>query len=354
MAERKQREITSSGYTKTSFFFNTVFNTVLSSILLACSFPFFIIISLVILTKEGGRPIFYKGIRIGLNKVPFTMYKFRTLSRDAENAIGAQLLTQKVASDKKLLTDFGKFLRATRLDELPQLFNILKADMDFLGPRPERPSVYEKLCKNIKGYDKRFQIKPGLIGYSQLFTPHSSPKKIRALIDNRFLMKKQNFIWDFFIIIYTIFIVMFRIVKNSAGYIWNNIIKNKILGYNEKRLLERIKQDKATVYLASRTNDEKNFFEKAKLIDINEEAIIAYTETDLPRNDLNLRMETEYKNMFGKRKRLKVAVCQGTVYRKIELNSRPFKYAYVIKYTPVSPLNYYMVHQYFLHESFIY
>jgi lipopolysaccharide/colanic/teichoic acid biosynthesis glycosyltransferase len=319
MAERKEREFTKSGYSKASLFFNTGFNIVLSSILIACSFPFFIIISLIILINEGGRPIFYKGIRIGLNKVPFTMYKFRTLSRDAENVIGAQLLTQKVASDKKLLTDFGKFLRATRLDELPQLFNILKADMDFLGPRPERPSVYEKLCKNIKGYDKRFQIKPGLIGYSQLFTPHSSPKKIRALIDNRFLMKKQNFTGDFLIIIYTIFIIVFRIVYNTAGYIWNNIIKNKILGYNEKRRLERIKLDNATVYLSNRTNDGKSFVKKAKLIDINEEA-----------------------------------TCQGTVYKKIELNNRPFKYAYVIEYTPVSPLNYYMVHQYFLRESVIY
>jgi hypothetical protein len=282
------------------------------------------------------------------------MYKFRTLTKDAQKIIGAELLTQQIANTKQLMTPFGKFLRETRLDELPQLFNILRGDMDFLGPRPERPEIYEKFCKDIEGYDERFIVKPGLIGYSQLFTPHSAPEKIRALIDNKFLKKKQNFLWDITEVLITIVVVLKRVLFSMSKLIRNNIIKSRLFGlYKEKRQLDRLRLDQALVYVGIKNNDEEVFTDKAKLIDINEEAILIYSNDEINHDNFIVKMETEYKRMFKKRKRKKIAICNGTIYRKILLKDTQYRYAYVIRYNPVSPLNYYMVHQYFLHESII-
>jgi hypothetical protein len=282
------------------------------------------------------------------------MYKFRTLEKDAERIIGAELLTRQIASTKQLITPFGLFLRDTRLDELPQLFNILKGDMDFLGPRPERPEIYEKFCKTIEGYDERFTVKPGLIGYSQLFTPHSAPKKIRTLIDNKFLKKKQNILWDIAEVLFTIAVVIRRIFLNASKVIRNSI-RSKLLGlYKEKRNLERLRPDEATVYVEIKDNNDKEIFAThAKLIDINEEAILIYSNKEINHQNFILKMGIEYKRIFRRRNRKKTAVCTGSIYKRIPLKDNQYRYAYVIKYSPVSPLNYYMIHQYFLHESII-
>ncbi len=350
MAEK--RNLIKGGYSKLPFFINTTFNSLLSLILIIFSLPLMAIIALIVKIKDGG-PVLYKGVRLGINKTPFIMYKFRTLSKDADIVIGAELLTAEIASTKKLVTYFGKYLRETRLDELPQLFNILKGDMDFLGPRPERPEIYEKFCKCIEGYDERFSVKPGLIGYSQLFTPHSSPKKIRTLIDNKFLKKKQNLIWDIGGVLITVLAVLKRIIFCGSKIIWNNIIRSKIFGiYREKRHLERVRQYEAVVYIGAKNNDKEIFTDKAKLVDINEDAILVYSNSELNRENLLLRMEMPLKRMFKERKR-KTAICEGSVYKKINLEKEEYKYAYVIKYQPISPLNYYMVRQYFLHESVI-
>lgn len=282
------------------------------------------------------------------------MYKFRTLAKDAEKIIGAELLTQQIASTKQLLTPFGKFLRETRLDELPQLFNILKGDMDFLGPRPERPEIYEKYCKNIAGYDERFTVKPGLIGYSQLFTPHSAPKKIRTLIDHKLLRRKQNFIWDIGGILITILIVAKRVFIGISIRLWDYVIKSKILGlYKEKRHLDRYRLNYAIVYIGTNTADREVFTNEGELIDINEEAALIYSNDEINYDNFLLKMKIDYRRIFKRRKRQKIAMCNGIIYRKITLNKNLYRYAYVINYTPISPLNYYMVHQYFLHESII-
>lgn len=325
----------------------------LASILIVCAVPIMALITLVIRMKDGS-PVIYKGVRLGIDKKPFVMYKFRTLSKDAQKIIGAELLTAQAASTRHLLTSFGRFLRETRLDELPQLFNILKGDMDFLGPRPERPEIYEKFCKQIKGYDERFEVKPGLIGYSQLFTPHSSPKRIRTLIDNKLLRKKQNPIWDIGGVFVTILIVLRRTIKFGVKLIWNNFIKSRILRlFEEKRSIDRIRQEESMVYFGPESNGNNVFPYEGRLIDINEEAVLVYSNEDTDEGDFIIKMETICKRFFKKRKIQKTAFCRGSIYKKISLVDNRYRYAYVMKYIPVSPLNSYMVHQYFLHESVI-
>jgi lipopolysaccharide/colanic/teichoic acid biosynthesis glycosyltransferase len=224
-----------SKYSKWSYTAITVFNVILAIFLIICSFPLGVLIALIIRGKDGG-PVLYKGARLGLNKKIFFMYKFRTLPVGAQNKIGPKLLSHI----DPLHSSFARFFRDTRLDELPQLLNILKGEMDFIGPRPVRPEIYELVCKDIKHYDNRFIVRPGLIGYSQLFSPHSSPKRLRSMIDNLMLKQNRKLSWDLILIFITIKMVVKTVIKKllviAVNYFKINIIKSFI----ENRFLERI------------------------------------------------------------------------------------------------------------------
>jgi exopolysaccharide biosynthesis polyprenyl glycosylphosphotransferase len=124
--------------------------------------PFEILIAIIIkLTSPG--PVIYKQVRAGQNSRPFTLYKFRTMRTDAERD-GAQWSTKNDAR----VTPFGKFLRASHLDELPQLLNIAEGKLSFVGPRPERPEFVATLKEKIPYYEMRLLVKPGLTGWAQI------------------------------------------------------------------------------------------------------------------------------------------------------------------------------------------
>jgi lipopolysaccharide/colanic/teichoic acid biosynthesis glycosyltransferase len=116
----------------------------------------------------GGRPVLYRGQRVGRAGRVFTMYKFRTLRPDAEQRLGPFLgeqLTQLTAGEVSRL---GRVLRATKLDELPQLWNVLRGEMSIVGPRPIRPRFFEELARDIPGYWQRLVVRPGITGFAQL------------------------------------------------------------------------------------------------------------------------------------------------------------------------------------------
>jgi len=117
---------------------------------------------LVRLTSRG--PGIYKQVRLGLDGKPFTMYKIRTMRVNAEAATGVVWATR---NDKRV-TSVGRILRKTHLDELPQLYNVLRGDMALVGPRPERPEFVTELEKRIDGYGYRLYVMPGLTGLAQL------------------------------------------------------------------------------------------------------------------------------------------------------------------------------------------
>ena len=138
------------------------FDIVCSSLgLLILAIPMLIIALLVTLDSPGS-PIF-KQERLGLHGKPFMIYKFRSMRLDAE-VNGPQWADK----EDKRCTRFGTFLRKSRLDELPQLWNILKGDMSFVGPRPERQYFYEQFEKYIVGFSNRLVVIPGLTGYAQV------------------------------------------------------------------------------------------------------------------------------------------------------------------------------------------
>lgn len=125
--------------------------------------PLFIIIAILIkLTSLG--PVFYRGLRIGEGRRVFRIYKFRTLQVGAEEKIGARLLNEQ----DSYYTRVGKFLKRTKLDELPQLINVLKGDMNLVGPRPIRPIFLDNFSKEIPLYNFRFCVKPGMTGLAQI------------------------------------------------------------------------------------------------------------------------------------------------------------------------------------------
>jgi lipopolysaccharide/colanic/teichoic acid biosynthesis glycosyltransferase len=125
--------------------------------------PLFLAIALLIkLTSPG--PILYRGLRVGKDARIFIIYKFRTLQVGAEEKIGARLLNER----DTYYTCLGKFLKRAKLDELPQLVNVLKGEMNIVGPRPIRPIFLEQLCDDIPHYPIRFAVKPGMTGLAQV------------------------------------------------------------------------------------------------------------------------------------------------------------------------------------------
>ena len=129
---------------------------------------------------SSGKPVLYRGQRVGRAGRVFTMYKFRTLAPDAETRLGPYLgdeLTRRTADE---VTPLGSALRATHLDEVPQLFNVVRGDMSLVGPRPVRPAFFEELCAEIPQYWQRLVVRPGMTGFAQmrLTREHSWAEKL--------------------------------------------------------------------------------------------------------------------------------------------------------------------------------
>jgi lipopolysaccharide/colanic/teichoic acid biosynthesis glycosyltransferase len=139
----------------------------LATLFLVLSLPLTVPIALGIVVTSGP-PLFYRGERVGRGGRIFTMLKFRTLRRGAEARLGPYLGPELVARTRAETTRIGAWLRATQLDELPQLLNILRGDMSFVGPRPIRPRFFEELAAELPGYWQRLVVRPGLTGFAQV------------------------------------------------------------------------------------------------------------------------------------------------------------------------------------------
>lgn len=204
---------------------NRVVNLVLASLALAVLSPIILLVAIAVkLTSKG--PAVYSQTRVGLDRrdtqvdalydrrkqdcggIIFTIYKFRTMRADAERNSGAIWATR---NDPRV-TKLGRFLRRTRLDELPQLVNVIRGDMNIVGPRPERPSIFVRLRDDLPNYRLRQRARPGITGWAQInHTYDTSIDDVRAKIryDLEYL-ERQSLAEDLKIMVKTVPVMLFR------------------------------------------------------------------------------------------------------------------------------------------------
>ena len=142
-------------------------DVLLSALFLLVSLPPILPIAVAI-ALTSGRPLFYRGERVGRGGRVFEMLKFRTLRPGAEDRLGPHLGEELVRRTKAETTAIGGWLRATQLDEVPQLWNVLRGDMSLVGPRPIRPRFFEELAAELPAYWQRLVVRPGLTGFAQV------------------------------------------------------------------------------------------------------------------------------------------------------------------------------------------
>lgn len=200
--------IFSSGFRRPIYFSicKRYIDVVLSLTGLFLTLPFFPLIALAIKLDSPG-PVFFKQVRVGNKEKMFSLYKFRTMRQDAEEKSGAIW----AAKNDPRVTKLGGVFRKSRIDEIPQLYNVLKGDMSFVGPRPERPEFVEKLKQVIPYYSKRHFIKPGLTGWAQVRYPYGSTVEdaIEKLRYDLFYIKNLSPFLDTLIFFETIKVVLF-------------------------------------------------------------------------------------------------------------------------------------------------
>jgi exopolysaccharide biosynthesis polyprenyl glycosylphosphotransferase len=182
-----------------------ILDLILALLLLLVTWPFILVFSILIKLESRG-PAFYSQIRTGLNDREFKIFKMRSMVTDAEKQ-GAQW----AKSNDSRITRVGKFIRLTRIDELPQLWNVIKGDMSFIGPRPERPEFNVELEKVIPFYRMRHLVRPGITGWAQVMYAYgaSVEDSKQKLQFDLYYIKNFSFLLDMQIIFKTIRVVLF-------------------------------------------------------------------------------------------------------------------------------------------------
>jgi sugar transferase (PEP-CTERM system associated) len=183
-----------------------VFDLGASTALLLFTLPIMVIAALLIYLEDG-RPIFYRQERVGKDGKSFMVFKFRSMRRDAEQA-GMPVWASE--NDPRT-TRVGHWLRKLRIDELPQILNVLKGEMSFVGPRPERPYFVQQLSKEIPYYDARHTVKPGITGWAQVRYQYGASVEdaISKLQFDLYYVKNNSLFLDILILIETVQVVLF-------------------------------------------------------------------------------------------------------------------------------------------------
>ena len=202
--------VTSEGFrqSKIRSSLKRVFDIFASLIILILALPFMLLTVIAIWIEDGiDKPVIYSQIRVGKKGREFKVYKFRSMRVDAESDSKAVWATK---SDSRV-TRVGFVIRKTRLDEFPQIWNVLYGDMSFVGPRPERPQFVSMLMQEIPYYDERHQVKPGVTGWAQLLYPYGSSvaDAYQKQLFDMYYVKNHSIFLDFLIILQTVEVVLF-------------------------------------------------------------------------------------------------------------------------------------------------
>ncbi|NOZ38308.1 MAG: exopolysaccharide biosynthesis polyprenyl glycosylphosphotransferase, partial [Gammaproteobacteria bacterium] len=184
-----------------------VFDISVVLMLLPVALPFAILVSAAIFIESRGRGgVLYSQVRVKQDGLPFDIYKFRSMVTNAEK----DGVPQWASKNDSRITRVGRVIRKGRLDELPQLFNVLNGDMSFVGPRPERPEFVEKLAKAVPYYEERHRVKPGLTGWAQVCYSYGDTvgDSIEKLQYDLYYVKNYSMLLDMLILLQTAEVVM--------------------------------------------------------------------------------------------------------------------------------------------------
>ncbi|MGN6789844.1 MAG: TIGR03013 family XrtA/PEP-CTERM system glycosyltransferase [Rhodanobacteraceae bacterium] len=184
------------------------FDLSMASLVLLVTWPLMLLTALAIRLESGrGAPILYRQERVGENGQAFAVIKFRSMRTDAE----CDGVARWASKNDDRVTRVGRFIRKARLDELPQLWNVLRGDMSIIGPRPERPQFVDDFNTRIRYYSLRHCVKPGLTGWAQLRYPYGSSFEDaeEKLKFDLFYVKNHNFVFDLAILVQTVEVVLF-------------------------------------------------------------------------------------------------------------------------------------------------
>ena len=183
---------------------------VLAGIAFVLALPFMVPVAIAIKLEDRG-PALYNQVRTGRFGKPYKVYKFRSMRVDAEKLSGPQLATDH---DPRI-TRVGAFIRATRLDELPQIWNVLNGDMSLVGPRPERPYFVEQFTEKNPEYAYRHNVKPGITGLAQVFAKYNTTPYDKLVYDLMYI-ENYSLIQDFVIMVQTIKILVTKSATEGA------------------------------------------------------------------------------------------------------------------------------------------
>ncbi|HST16982.1 MAG TPA: sugar transferase [Gaiellaceae bacterium] len=178
--------------------------------------PFALVIALVVLFATG-RPMLYRGRRVGRGGHFFGMLKFRTLRRGAEDRIGQYLGEELVRQTEAELTGVGRFLKASQLDEIPQLWNVIRGDMSFVGPRPIRPRFFAELAEELPAYWQRLVVRPGLTGFAQVRRGYETSMAEKLAHDLEWIADRSVRLY-----LRTVVMTAVRVVRQSVSALWGN------------------------------------------------------------------------------------------------------------------------------------
>jgi sugar transferase (PEP-CTERM system associated) len=191
----------------TGLYGKRLFDVAVSLLMLVVAAPIMVLVALASLIESRGRdPVFYHQVRVGQNGRLFRLHKFRSMRVDAE----VDGVAQWASRNDPRITRLGAFLRKTRLDELPQILNVLKGHMSLVGPRPERPEFVERLSASIPYYSERHRVKPGVTGWAQLLYPYGSTEEDakRKLEFDLYYVKHAGIVLDLVILLQTVEVVL--------------------------------------------------------------------------------------------------------------------------------------------------
>jgi len=186
------------------------FDICISSLLLVITWPLMLLTVIAIWIESGFNfktPILFKQVRVGAGGRPFQVLKFRSMIVDAEKSGKAQWASK---NDSRI-TRVGSLIRKIRVDELPQILNVFRGDMSFVGPRPERPEFVVIFSEKIPYYSERHRVKPGITGWAQLLYPYGSSEKdaLEKLQYDLYYVKNHSIFLDFLIMLQTAEVVLF-------------------------------------------------------------------------------------------------------------------------------------------------